>query len=64
MTQSHQRSQPLPRGARESERPFGIVPKLGQGGQAGIPPNPQVIDVGYLCGGAVTSEEALPLDRG
>lgn len=53
-----QRSQPLLQGARQSGRPFGIVLKLGQWGQAFIPPNLQVLDVGYLGGGAATLEEA------
>lgn len=34
--------------------------KLGQRSQAFVPPNLQVVDVGY-CGGDVTLEEALPL---
>lgn len=35
--------------------------KLGQRSQAFVPPNLQVVDVGYLFGGDVTLEEALPL---
>lgn len=35
--------------------------QVGVRGWVFVPPNLQVADVGYLCGGIVTLEEALPL---